>query len=111
MTLQIGWDIEKRLDWIALTDALAAGHDLPPATVKDVFLYEDDNTLLNRSAWLPGLGIAVKCATVFPGNVALGQPSIAGGVLLFSAIDGTLEAVLDFALVKLFIVPMDATQA
>ena len=96
---QIGWEVEERLDWVALTEALAAGHDGPPAQVEDVFLYEGDNTLLNRSAWIAGLGIAVKCATIFPGNAAAGKPAIGGGVMLFSGQDGALEAMLDFGLV------------
>ncbi|HEV8035304.1 ornithine cyclodeaminase [Yoonia sp.] len=90
---------QKKLDWLALTDALAAGHDGPKAEVADVFLYEGNNTLLNRSAWIAGLGLAVKCATIFPGNKATGKPAIGGAVNLFSGQDGTLEAILDFALV------------
>ncbi|EBA12029.1 ornithine cyclodeaminase family protein [Roseobacter sp. CCS2] len=90
---------QRNLDWLALTDALAAGHDGPKADVADVFLYEGDNTLLNRSAWIAGLGLAVKCATIFPGNKAAGKPAIGGAVNLFSGRDGTLEAILDFALV------------
>lgn len=61
---------DELLDWIALTDALAAGHDLPKASVEDVFLYSDNNTLLNRSAWIKGMGLAVKCATIFPDNAS-----------------------------------------
>ena len=100
MTVLIPYDAgQKNLDWLALTDALAAGHNGPKADVADVFLYEGDNTLLNRSAWIAGLGLAVKCATIFPGNRAKGQPAIAGAVNLFSGQDGTLEAILDFALV------------
>lgn len=87
------------LDWIALTEALAAGHKLPKAEVEDVFLYQGDNTLLNRSAWIKGMGLAVKCATVFPANRALGKPMIGGAVNLFSDADGSLEAILDFHLV------------
>ena len=90
---------EKHLDWLALTDALAAGHEGPRADVADVFLYEGENTLLNRPAWIAGLGLAVKCATIFPGNKALGKPAIGGAVNLFSAHDGVLEAILDFHLV------------
>ncbi len=90
---------EANLDWIALTDALAAGHDGPKADVADVFLYEGDNTLLNRSAWIAGMGLLVKCATIFPGNKAQGKPAIGGAVNLFSGVDGTLEAILDFHLV------------
>lgn len=100
MTVMIPFeDGQKNLDWLALTDALAAGHAGPKADVADVFLYEGDNTLLNRSAWIAGLGLAVKCATIFPGNKALGKPAIGGAVNLFSGKDGTLEAILDFALV------------
>lgn len=87
------------LNWIDLTDALAAGHDLPPAQVEDVFLYQGDNTLLNRSAWIKGLGLAVKCATIFPGNRAVEKPMVNGGVTLYSDEDGSLSAILDFHLV------------
>jgi ornithine cyclodeaminase len=100
MTVMIPFEEgQKKLDWLALTDALAAGHDGPKADVADVFLYEGNNTLLNRSAWIAGLGLAVKCATIFPGNKAAGKPAIGGAVNLFSDQDGALEAILDFALV------------
>jgi ornithine cyclodeaminase/alanine dehydrogenase-like protein (mu-crystallin family) len=90
---------EARLDWLALTDALAQGHKMPKADIADVLLYEGENTLLNRSAWIAGMGLAVKCATIFPGNRAQGKPAIGGVVNLFCDTDGTLEAILDFHLV------------
>lgn len=100
MTVMIPFEEgERHLDWLALTDALAAGHDGPKAEVADVFLYEGDNTLLNRSAWIAGMGLAVKCATIFPGNRTAGQPAIGGAVNLFSGQNGVLEAILDFHLV------------
>lgn len=100
MTVMIPFEEgQKHLDWLELTDALAAGHDGPKADVADVFLYEGENTLLNRSAWIAGLGLTVKCATIFPGNKAIGKPAIGGAVNLFSGKDGALEAILDFALV------------
>ncbi len=100
MTVMIPFEEgQKALDWLALTDALAAGHDGPKADVADVFLYEGANTLLNRSAWIAGLGLAVKCATIFPGNKDAGKPAIGGAVNLFSGKDGALEAILDFHLV------------
>jgi len=34
----IGPEAEAHLDWLALTDALAAGHALPRAEVADTFL-------------------------------------------------------------------------
>lgn len=100
MTVIIPFDEgERRLDWLGLTAALAKGHQLPKAQVQDVFLYRGDDTLLNRSAWIDGLGLAVKCATVFPGNKAVGKPMIGGAVSLFADDDGRLEAILDFHLV------------
>lgn len=92
-------EADAQLDWIALTDALEAGHALPAAQVEDVFLYQGDNTLLNRSAWIAGLGLAVKCATIFPGNRNVGKPAVGGAVTLYSDTDGALEAILDFHLV------------
>ncbi|WP_299297001.1 ornithine cyclodeaminase [uncultured Tateyamaria sp.] len=90
---------EALLDWIGLTDALAAGHDLPRAEIGDTFLYRDPDTLLSRAAWINGLGMAVKTATVFPGNPGRGAPMINGGVNLYADGDGTLEAIVDFHLV------------
>ena len=90
---------EATLDWIGLTDALAAGHSLPKAQIADTFLYRGDDTLLNRAAWIDGLGLAVKSATIFPGNPAKGAPMVNGGVSLYSDSNGTLEALVDFHLV------------
>lgn len=95
----IGPEIEAKLDWIALSDALAAGHGLPRAEVADTLLYRGGDTLLTRSAWIDGLGVAVKAATIVPGNVAAGKPSIHGAVNLFDDHDGSFEALVDFALV------------
>ncbi|QFT61553.1 ornithine cyclodeaminase family protein [Roseivivax sp. THAF30] len=92
-------DGEARLDWLGLCDAFEAGHRLPKAEIADKFLYRGDDTLLNRSAWIDGLGLAVKAATIFPGNGANGLPAINGAVNLFSDTTGELEAVVDFHLV------------
>lgn len=90
---------EKLLDWVALTDALAQGHTRPKAEIGDTFLYRDPDTLLSRAAWIDGMGMAVKTATVFPHNGDQGKPNINGGVSLYSDTDGTLEAIIDFHLV------------
>jgi ornithine cyclodeaminase len=95
----IGFDEgEAGLDWLGLTQALAAGHALPRAEQSDSFLYRGRDTLLNRAAWIDGLGLAVKSATIFPGNPP-DRPAVNGGVSLYSDRDGTLEAVIDFHLV------------
>ena len=88
---------EALLDWVGLTDALAAGHQLPKAEIGDTFLYRDPDTLLSRAAWIDGMGMAVKTATIFPENAD--APAINGGVSLYSDADGTLEAIIDFHLV------------
>ena len=98
--IQIGFDEgEALLDWRGLTEALAKGHALPKAEVGDTFLYRGKDTLLSRSAWIDGLGLAVKTATIFPDNGALDLPAINGAVSLFSDATGVLEALVDFHLV------------
>jgi ornithine cyclodeaminase/alanine dehydrogenase-like protein (mu-crystallin family) len=95
----IPFSAEAHLDWRALTRAITHGHTLPKADIADTFLYRTPDTLLNRAAWIDGLGLAVKSATIFPGNTAQGKPSVNGGVTLYSDRDGMLEAIVDFHLV------------
>lgn len=90
---------EALLDWVGLTEALAEGHKLPKAEIGDTFLYRGKDTLLSRSAWIDGMGIAVKSATIFPDNPAQGRPTVGGGVSLFADENGALEAIVDFHLV------------
>lgn len=90
---------ETNLDWLTLCAAFERGHAMPKAEIADTFLYRGNDTLLNRSAWIDGLGLAVKCATVFPGNPNAGKPMIHGSVCLYSDEDGDLEAMIDFHLV------------
>ena len=100
MTIEIvGPEVEDRLDWIALTEAIEAGHRLPRAEVADTILRRGADTLLTRSAWIDGLGLAVKAASIFPGNVRRGIPAISGAVNLLSDATGELEALVDFRLV------------
>ncbi|MBY5986984.1 ornithine cyclodeaminase family protein [Roseovarius atlanticus] len=90
---------EALLDWLALCDTFEAGHERPKAEIGDTFLYRDPDTLLSRSAWIDGMGLAVKSATIFPGNPDKGDPMINGSVGVFSDTNGSLEAVIDFHLV------------
>ncbi|CUH86992.1 ornithine cyclodeaminase [Phaeobacter sp. CECT 5382] len=90
---------EALLDWVEFTEALAQGHSLPKAEIGDTFLYRDPDTLLSRSAWIDGMGLAVKTANIFPRNHDAGKPMINGSVCLYSDLDGTLEALVDFHLV------------
>jgi len=95
----VGAEVEPRLDWLGLTDALIAGHRLPRAEMADSFLYRGPDTLLTRSAWIDGLGIAVKPATVFPGNPGRGLPMVNGALTLLDDATGALLAIVDFHLV------------
>ena len=88
---------EALADWLALTRALRQGHSLPKAQIADTFLYRDPDTLLSRSAWIDGLGVAVKTATIFPENTD--RPAINGAVTLFNDHHGCAEALVDFHLV------------
>ncbi len=90
---------EANLDWLGLTEALEAGHQLPKAEISDSLLYRGEDTLLQRQAWIDGLGIGVKSATIFSGNPAKGEPLIHGAVTLFDDAFGKLEALIDFHLV------------
>jgi ornithine cyclodeaminase len=90
---------ERALDWLDLCAAFRAGHERPRAEIADSFLYRGGDTLLNRAAWIDGLGLAVKSATIFPGNAAQGLPTINGGVNLYDDATGTLAAIVDFHLV------------
>lgn len=90
---------DPHLDWAQLTRALREGHERPRACLGDQFLYRGGDTLLSRAAWIDGMGVAVKSATVFPGNPAKGRPMINGAMMVFDDDSGALEAVIDFHLV------------
>jgi ornithine cyclodeaminase/alanine dehydrogenase-like protein (mu-crystallin family) len=90
---------QKRLDWLTLVAALNFGHKGPKAKINDLFLYRGADTLLSRSAWIDGMGLLTKTATIFPGNSKSGQPMVGGGVLLFDDQNGQLTATIDFHLI------------
>ena len=99
MTGIIPYEAEAHLTWAGLMQAFEAGHRLPLAGIKDMLLSRDRDTILNRGAWIDGLGALVKVATIFPGNAALGKPSIHGAVTLYDDRTGELTAIVDFHLV------------
>ena len=95
----IPFEAEELLDWGELADALVAGHHLPRAEIADSFIHREPDTLLNRSAWIDGMGMAVKTATIFPENPADRVPAVNGAVALYCDDHGTLDAIVDFHLV------------
>lgn len=99
MTEIVPKEAEALLTWQGLLAALEAGHRLPLSDIKDMFLYRGQDTILDRGAWIDGLGALVKVATIFPGNAAKGLPTIYGVVSLFDDVTGDLAALVDFHLV------------
>ncbi|WP_374645121.1 ornithine cyclodeaminase family protein [Tabrizicola sp.] len=99
MTEIVPKEAEALLDWPGHLAALESGHRLPRAGIKDLFLHRGEDTILDRAAWIDGLGSLVKVATVHPGNAARGLPTINGAVTLFDDVTGVLSAIVDFHLV------------
>ena len=95
----VGPEAETLLTWVGLCEAIEAGHRLPRAEIDDLLLYRGRDVLLDRAAWIDGLGSLVKVATVVPGNAERGLPTINGVVTLFNDQTGVLEALVDFHLV------------
>jgi ornithine cyclodeaminase len=92
-------EAEAHLSWAGLTAAIEAGHKLPKAEIADLWLYRGEDTLLDRGAWIDGLGSLVKIGTIVPGNAERGKPTINGIVNLFDDVTGELTALLDFHMV------------
>ena len=100
MTIEIvPKDAEAHLTWPGLMAAIEAGHRLPRAEIADLFLYRGRDTMLDRAAWIDGLGSLVKVATIHPGNAGIGKPTVNGAVTLFDDKTGELKALVDFHLV------------
>ena len=95
----IGHEAEAHLTWPGLLAALEAGHRLPRAEIADILLSRGPDRLLDRAAWINGLGSLVKVGTIVPGNAARGKPTVNGAVVLFDDIDGMVTSMLDFHLV------------
>ncbi len=90
---------EAQMSWAGITAAMEAGHRLPRADIADLLVYRGKDTMLDRAAWIDGLGALVKIGTIVPGNAARGKPTINGIVNLFDDETGELTALLDFHLV------------
>lgn len=93
--------VEHLLSWNGVCGALAAGHRLSRADIDDILFRHGGDSLLNRAAWIKGLGIGVKTATIFPGNSQLKPPlpSIHSVFTLFDDNTGVPVALVDGNLV------------
>lgn len=100
MTLElIPPEAEALLSWPGLLAAFEAGHRRPQPDIKDLLCIRGPDTILDRAAWIDGIGALVKVATVVPGNAARGLPTIHGAVTLYDDVTGALTALVDFHLV------------
>ena len=98
----IGYEeADSKLSWSELADAIEAGHKLEPAEIGDLLLAKGDRSILNRAAWIDGMGLALKSVTIFPenNNRVPPIPSIQGAMLVFDSDTGGLEAIVDGPLV------------
>ena len=89
--------LTHRPTWQGVVDAIIAGHNRPKARIADNLLGRADQKLLNRAAWIDGLGSAVKSVTVYPDNPKGGDglPSVQGACLVFDDKSGTPKAMID----------------
>lgn len=92
-------DVEDHLSWSGMLDALAAGHCLAEPRIGDLFLNNQENTFLNRAAWVDGIGLGVKTVTVMGKNSLRGLPSVQGVMVLFNSETGTPSAIIDSDLI------------
>lgn len=90
-------EVEHLLSWNKICDALIAGHRLERADIDDILFRNGEDTVLNRAAWVQGLGIGVKTATIFPGNAARSpaMPSVHTVFTLFDDQTGAPLALID----------------
>lgn len=92
-------DIASKLNWPDAVDALRLGHQRPKAEIADLFLGPSNATLLNRAAYIDGLGYGVKAVTVMDGNAAKGLPTVQGAMMVYAQDTGALHAIIESRLV------------
>lgn len=100
MTRQITYENAiGKLGWLDAIAAIRAGHLLPKAQIKDMFLGPASGSLLSRGAYIEGLGFGVKSVTVFGANPQVGLPTVQGAMLVFGPENGSLIAIVESKLV------------
>ena len=94
-----GPTVDRLLDWPSVVDAMASGHRLPVGPVASSFNDYGDNSIMNLSAWIDGLGAAVKSCSLFPHNMSRTPPveTVQGIVILYDGQDGHPKAMIDGA--------------
>ena len=97
------------LSWEDSVAALRAGHLAPKAEIADIFLGPQTATLLNRAAFIDGLGYGVKAVTVMGENPTKGLPTVQGAMMVYAPETGGLSAIIDSRLVTEIKTASDST--
>lgn len=94
-------DVEHKLSWREVADAIFAGHKQERARLGDLALERGTQSMLNRAAWIDGLGLALKSVTIYPNNAERSPPlpTIDSVVVLFDDETGAIKALIDGQLV------------
>ena len=88
--------LEPVLSWTELVEWIKEEHNKTLPQISDQLISKGDCKLLNRLAWIDGLGSAVKSCTIFPKNQEKGIATVNGMMTLFADDTGMPEAILDF---------------
>ncbi|MGJ8527719.1 ornithine cyclodeaminase family protein [Maritalea sp.] len=94
-------DVDAKLSWSDVADAIYAGHQNAKARLGDLALERGEQSMLNRAAWIDGLGLALKSVTIYPSNAQRTppMPTIEAVVVLFDDETGAIKALIDGQLV------------
>ncbi|MEO1042966.1 MAG: ornithine cyclodeaminase [Pseudomonadota bacterium] len=92
-------DVEGKLTWRDVVDAIAEGHRQAKAETRDTLIDRTGDALLSRAGWVENVGIGVKTVTVFKSNTQRPLPTVQGAMLLFNDGTGAVEAMIDSDLV------------
>lgn len=94
-------EVEHKLRWGEVADAMLAGHKQNKARLGDLALERGTQSMLNRAAWIDGLGLALKSVTIYPDNADREPPlpTIESVVVLFDDETGAIKALIDGQLV------------
>lgn len=87
------------MNWLGVIDTLRQGHQMAQPQIGDLLLGSAHANLLNRAAYIQGLGYAVKAETVFSNNTTKGLPPAHGAVLLYDSETGVIRAIIESKLI------------
>ena len=92
-------DADSVITWKSVVSALQKAHLTPAPTIADQHLKMEKGGMLNRVAWIPGLGVGLKTVSVFPENPSkpVPLPTVQGVFVLFDDQDGQVKALIDGA--------------